>query len=51
VIVDEVATLTAYQPDSQVRKRIAQSLGLLLTQGRAGSVCVTAAVQDPSKAS
>jgi S-DNA-T family DNA segregation ATPase FtsK/SpoIIIE len=49
VVVDEVATLTAYQTDSALRKRIAHSLGLLLTQGRAVGVCVVAALQDPRK--
>jgi S-DNA-T family DNA segregation ATPase FtsK/SpoIIIE len=49
VVVDEVATLTAYQPDRKLRARIEQSLGLLLTQGRAVGVSVVAALQDPRK--
>jgi len=49
VVVDEVATLTAYQTDRALRNRIAHSLGLLLTQGRAVGVCVVAALQDPRK--
>jgi DNA segregation ATPase FtsK/SpoIIIE, S-DNA-T family len=49
ILIDEVATLTAYQPDREVRKRIEHSLGLLLTQGRAVGVCVVAALQDPRK--
>jgi S-DNA-T family DNA segregation ATPase FtsK/SpoIIIE len=49
VVVDEVATLTAYQTDRELRKRISHALGLLLTQGRAVGVCVVAALQDPRK--
>jgi S-DNA-T family DNA segregation ATPase FtsK/SpoIIIE len=49
VVVDEVATLTAYQPDRKLRARIEHSLGLLLTQGRAVGVSVVAALQDPRK--
>ena len=49
VVVDEVATLTAYQTDRELRKRISHALGLLLTQGRAVAVCVVAALQDPRK--
>jgi S-DNA-T family DNA segregation ATPase FtsK/SpoIIIE len=49
IAVDEIATLTAYQPDRELRKRMAHSLGLLLSQGRAVGVSVVAALQDPSK--
>jgi S-DNA-T family DNA segregation ATPase FtsK/SpoIIIE len=49
VLVDEMATLTAYQPDRKLRARIEHSLGLLLTQGRAVGVSVVAALQDPRK--
>jgi S-DNA-T family DNA segregation ATPase FtsK/SpoIIIE len=49
VVVDEVATLSAYLPDRKLRERIAHALGLLLTQGRAVGVCVIAALQDPRK--
>jgi len=49
VVVDEVATLSAYLPDRKLRDRMAHSLGLLLTQGRAVGVCVVAALQDPRK--
>jgi DNA segregation ATPase FtsK/SpoIIIE, S-DNA-T family len=49
VVVDEVATLSAYLPDRKLRERMAQSLGLLLTQGRAVGVSVVAALQDPRK--
>jgi S-DNA-T family DNA segregation ATPase FtsK/SpoIIIE len=49
VVVDEIAALTAYLPDRDLRRRIAGSLGVLLSQGRAVGVHVVAAVQDPRK--
>lgn len=49
VIVDELASLTAYLGDRKVRAEVEQLLGLLLSQGRAVGVSVVAAVQDPSK--
>jgi DNA segregation ATPase FtsK/SpoIIIE, S-DNA-T family len=49
VVVDELASLTAYLPDRKLRERITQSLSLLLTQGRAVGVTVVAALQDPRK--
>lgn len=49
VNVDELAFLTAYQPDRKLRERLNAVLPLLLTQGRAVGVCVVAAVQDPRK--
>lgn len=49
VVVDEVATLSAYLPDRKLRERISHALGLLLTQGRAVGVSVVAALQDPRK--
>jgi S-DNA-T family DNA segregation ATPase FtsK/SpoIIIE len=49
VIVDELAALTAYLTDRKVRDRIRESLGLLLSQGRAVGVHVVAALQDPRK--
>lgn len=48
VVVDELATLTAFAERSVVR-RIENALGLLLTQGRAVGISVVAAVQDPGK--
>lgn len=48
VIIDELATLTAFAERSVVR-RIDNALGLLLTQGRAVGISVVAAVQDPGK--
>jgi S-DNA-T family DNA segregation ATPase FtsK/SpoIIIE len=49
IIIDELANLTAYQPDVKLRKRINDAVSLLLTQGRAVGVCVVCALQDPRK--
>ena len=49
VLVDEVAFLTAYQPDKPLRGRIMAALATLTTQGRAVGYAVVAALQDPRK--
>ncbi|MEU0521362.1 FtsK/SpoIIIE domain-containing protein [Streptosporangium sp. NPDC006007] len=49
VVVDEVAFLTAYQPDKVLRVRTIAALATLTTQGRAVGVGVLAALQDPRK--
>jgi DNA segregation ATPase FtsK/SpoIIIE, S-DNA-T family len=49
VVVDEVAFLTAYQPDKGLRTRIMNALATLTTQGRAVGYAVVAALQDPRK--
>ncbi|MEV4888821.1 FtsK/SpoIIIE domain-containing protein [Nonomuraea sp. NPDC055795] len=49
VVVDEVAFLTAYQADRDLRRRISAALATLTTQGRAVGVGVLAALQDPRK--
>ncbi len=49
VVIDEVASLTAYVTDAAVRKRLAAALSLLLSQGRAVGVTVIAATQDARK--
>lgn len=49
VIIDELASLTAYVVDREAKKRIAAALALLLSQGRAVGVYVIAALQDPRK--
>jgi DNA segregation ATPase FtsK/SpoIIIE, S-DNA-T family len=49
ILVDEVAFLTAYQPDRKLRERIMNALATLTTQGRAVGYCVVAALQDPRK--
>lgn len=48
VVIDELASLTAYA-DKPIRERIRQSLGVILTQGRAVGFHVLALVQDPRK--
>jgi S-DNA-T family DNA segregation ATPase FtsK/SpoIIIE len=49
VLVDELASLTAYVTDRAVKNRIASALKLLLSQGRAAGVVVVALMQDPGK--
>jgi hypothetical protein len=49
VVIDELATLTAYLTDRHLKDRIKAALGLLLTQGRAAGFHVVAAIQDPRK--
>ena len=49
ILVDEVAFLTAYQPDKNLRARIMAALATLTTQGRAVGYSVVAALQDPRK--
>ncbi|MCM3922248.1 FtsK/SpoIIIE domain-containing protein [Frankia sp. AiPs1] len=49
VLVDEIASLTAYVSDPERKKQIGANLSLLLSQGRAPGVVVVGAVQDPRK--
>jgi S-DNA-T family DNA segregation ATPase FtsK/SpoIIIE len=49
VVIDELASLVAYQTDRKVAAEVSQLLALILSQGRAVGVSVIAAVQDPSK--
>ena len=49
VVVDEMAALTAYCGDRELKRRAESALQLLLSQGRAPGVVVVAAVQDPGK--
>jgi len=49
VFVDEVAFLTAYQPDKKLRDRALAAIATLTTQGRAVGYCVVGALQDPRK--
>ncbi len=49
VVIDELATLTAYLPDRKASQHIANTMGMILTKGRAVGVCVVAALQDPRK--
>lgn len=47
VVIDEIATLTAYQPDRKLRTRIDRSVAVLASQGRGPGVSVLGALQDP----
>lgn len=49
VLIDELASLTAYVVDRDAKRRIEAALNLLLSQGRAVGVLVVAALQDPRK--
>lgn len=49
VIVDELSTLTAYEPDAKLRNRATAAISALLARGRAAAVVVVAAAQDPRK--
>ncbi|MCK9893365.1 FtsK/SpoIIIE domain-containing protein [Frankia sp. AgB32] len=49
VIVDEIASLTAYVADAEKKKQIGANLSLLLSQGRAPGVVLVGAIQDPRK--
>lgn len=49
LVIDELATLTAYLTDRQLKDRVKAALGVLLTKGRAVGVHVVAAIQDPRK--
>jgi len=49
LVVDELASLTAYVTDRDAKRRIGAALSLLLSQGRAAGVTVVGALQDPRK--
>ncbi|MCO6004488.1 FtsK/SpoIIIE domain-containing protein [Actinoallomurus purpureus] len=49
VMVDELAFLTAYCPDRDLRKRADAALATLTSQGRSVGICVVGALQDPRK--
>ena len=49
LVIDELANLTAYLTDRQLKERIKAALGVVLSQGRAVGVHVVAAIQDPRK--
>ncbi len=49
VLVDELAAITAYLTDRELRNRAAGALSLLLSQGRAVGYMVVACLQDPRK--
>jgi S-DNA-T family DNA segregation ATPase FtsK/SpoIIIE len=49
IIIDELACLLCYLQDAELKKRITESLALLLTQGAGLGVLVVGATQDPRK--
>jgi hypothetical protein len=49
VLVDELAFLTAYQPERDLRKRAEAAIATLTSQGRSVGVCVVGALQDPAR--
>ncbi|RNL84315.1 FtsK/SpoIIIE domain-containing protein [Halostreptopolyspora alba] len=49
VVLDEVAFLSAYHPDRDIRRRAENAIATLTSQGRSVGVCVLAALQDPRK--
>ena len=49
VLLDEVAFLTAYHPDRDVRRRAETAIATLTSQGRSVGSSVLAALQDPRK--
>lgn len=49
VVIDELSTLTAYEPDTKLRSRATAATSGLLARGRAAAVVVVAAAQDPRK--
>jgi DNA segregation ATPase FtsK/SpoIIIE-like protein len=49
VIVDELAFLTAYQPERDLRRRADAAIATLTSQGRSVGFCVVGALQDPRK--
>ena len=49
ILVDELAFLTAYQPERDLRKRAEAAIATLTSQGRSVGVCVVGALQDPRK--
>ena len=49
VLIDELAFLTAYQPERDLRKRAEAAIATLTSQGRSVGVCVVGALQDPRK--
>jgi S-DNA-T family DNA segregation ATPase FtsK/SpoIIIE len=49
IVIDELAFITAYQPERDLRKRAEAALATLTSQGRSVGVCVVGALQDPRK--
>src|SRR3954464_5212963 len=49
VMVDELAALTAYNPERDLQRRAEMAINLLCSQGRAPGFVVFACLQDPRK--
>jgi S-DNA-T family DNA segregation ATPase FtsK/SpoIIIE len=49
IMIDELAFLTAYQPERDLRKRAEAAIATLTSQGRSVGVAVVGALQDPRK--
>ena len=49
VMIDELAALTAYQPERDLQRRAEMAINLLCSQGRAVGFVVFACLQDPRK--
>jgi S-DNA-T family DNA segregation ATPase FtsK/SpoIIIE len=49
ILIDELAFVTAYQPERDLRKRAEAAIATLTSQGRSVGVCVVGALQDPRK--
>jgi DNA segregation ATPase FtsK/SpoIIIE, S-DNA-T family len=49
LFIDELAFLTAYCPDRDLKKRAEAAIATLTSQGRSVGVCVVGALQDPRK--
>jgi len=49
IVIDELASVSAFLSDSKRQKRADAALGRLLTKGRAPGMCVVGALQDPRK--
>ncbi|MFE0458122.1 FtsK/SpoIIIE domain-containing protein [Kitasatospora sp. NPDC058965] len=49
LLVDELAFLTAYQPDRDLRRRAEAAIATLTSQGRSVGFCLVGALQDPRK--
>jgi S-DNA-T family DNA segregation ATPase FtsK/SpoIIIE len=49
LVIDELSALTSYLPDNDLKNRMLQSMGLVLSQGAGLGVEVVGASQDPRK--
>ncbi len=49
IMVDELAFLTAYCPNRDLKRRAEAALATLTSQGRSVGICVVGALQDPRK--